>query len=605
MTQPAPEPRIEDYALIGDCHTAALVGRDGSIDWLCLPRFDSPACFAALLGTPENGRWRIAPAGDIADTHRSYRGETLILETTFRTRAGAVKLIDFMPLGGPAPSIVRIVEGLEGEVEMAMELAIRFDYGRLVPWVTRGDGGALNAVAGPHRLTLRTPLTHRGEELKTLATFTVRSGQRIPLTVTYSTSFLGAEPGPDPEQALQATEEEWREWASRCNYEGPWREAVIRSLITLKSLTYAPTGGIVAAPTSSLPEARGGLRNWDYRFCWLRDATFLLLSLMQAGYAEEADAWRNWLIRAVAGHPSQLQPLYTVLGDPRLDEWEVPWLTGFGGQGPVRIGNAAFSQLQLDCFGEVIDALHHARRIGLGPLDAAWDLQCALLDHLTAMAGQPDRGIWEVRGPKQHFTHSQVMMWTAFDRGVAAVEHFGFDGPVEAWRAERERLREVICRDCFDEQMGAFVQSRQSKVLDAATLLIPLVGFLPADDPRMVGTVAAIERRLMTNGFVRRYDTLQTDDGLPPGEGVFLPCSFWFADNLVLQGRREEGEEIFSRLLRLCNDVGLMAEEYDVAGRAQLGNFPQALSHVALVGTAYNLFQSHGPATERPKRGKG
>ena len=595
--------KIEDYALIGDCHAAALVNRNGSIDWLCLPRFDSPACFAALLGKSENGCWRIAPKGEVRESWRHYRGETLILETEFRTASGAVRLIDFMPMGAPDRSIHRIVEGIAGEVEMAMELVVRFDYGRLIPWVQRGEDNLWTAVAGPHRLTLHTPISHRGENLKTIAEFTVKAGERIPFILSYSASFREQRSAAVLEDDLRRTDECWTAWASRCTYDGAWREAVVRSLITLKALTYAPTGGSVAAPTTSLPEVAGGSRNWDYRYCWLRDATFMLLALLRAGYVEEADAWREWLVRAVAGHPSQLQPLYSVLGDPRLDEWQVPWLAGFGGAGPVRVGNAAFGQLQLDAFGEVLDALHHARRTQLSPLDASWDLQRALLDYMTGLTDQPDRGIWEMRGPKQFFTHSRVMMWAAFDRGVAAVEHFGLPGSLDEWRRHRTKLHDEICRDHFDEEIGAFVQAKGSKNLDAATLVMPFVGFLPASDPRMVGTVEAICRDLVHDGFVRRYDTSTTDDGLPSGEGVFLPCSFWLADNLILQGRRGEGEAIFERMLSLRNDVGLLAEEYDVKRGTLLGNFPQGLSHLALIGTAYNLYEAAGPATERPKRG--
>ena len=595
--------KIEDYALIGDCHAAALVNRNGSIDWLCLPRFDSPACFAALLGESENGCWRIAPKGEVHESWRHYRGETLILETEFRTATGAVRLIDFMPMGASDRSIHRMIEGIAGEVEMAMELVVRFDYGRLIPWVQRGEDNLWTAVAGPHRLTLHTPISHRGENLKTIAEFTVKAGERIPFTLSYSTSFREQRSAPVLEDDLRRTDERWTAWASRCTYDGAWREAVVRSLITLKALTYAPTGGSVAAPTTSLPEVAGGSRNWDYRYCWLRDATFMLLALLRAGYVEEADAWREWLVRAVAGHPSQLQPLYSVLGDPRLDEWQVPWLAGFGGAGPVRVGNAAFGQLQLDAFGEVLDALHHARRTQLSALDASWDLQRALLDYMTGLTDQPDRGIWEMRGPKQFFTHSRVMMWAAFDRGVAAVEHFGLPGSLDDWRRHRARLHDEICRDHFDEEIGAFVQAKGSKNLDAATLVMPFVGFLPASDPRMVGTVEAIRRDLVHDGFVRRYDTSTTDDGLPSGEGVFLPCSFWLADNLILQGRRAEGEAIFERMLSLRNDVGLLAEEYDVKRGVLLGNFPQGLSHLALIGTAYNLYEAAGPATERPKRG--
>ncbi len=595
---------IEDYALIGDCHTAALVHRNGAIEWLCLPQFDSPACFASLLGDSGNGQWRIAPADESAETRRAYREDTLILETEFRAVGGAVRVIDYMPLGEPGSSIVRLVEGLEGEVEMAMGLTIRYDYGRLIPWVSRQANGALTAVAGPHRLSLHTPVEHFGEDLETKSKFTVRAGERLPFTLAYSLSYEEGPPVPDPERALRHTQQWWQAWAARCTYSGPWREAVVRSLLTLKALTFEPTGGIVAAPTTSLPESRGGNRNWDYRFCWLRDATFTLLSLLKAGYVEEADAWRDWVVRAAAGHPAQLQPLYSIVGDSRLDEWEVPWLAGFGDAAPVRVGNAASAQLQLDIFGEVLDALHHARRMDLSSTHASWGLQRVLLDHLSELIDQPDRGIWEVRGPEQYFTHSRVMMWVAFDRGVAAADHFGMEGPVAEWRRLRDWLHEDICQNHFDAEIGAFVQARGSKNLDSATLLIPMVGFLPASDPRVIGTVEAIQRDLMVDGFVCRYNNATTDDGLRSAEGAFLPCSFWLADNLAMQGRHDEARELFQRLLALRNDVGLLAEEYDVEGGFMLGNFPQALSHLALIDTAFNLFESTGPATERPKRAK-
>jgi len=497
-------------------------------------------------------------------------------------------------------TLVRLVVGLEGEVDLQMKLVIRFDYGRLVPWVSRNDGELL-AVGGSDLVVLRTPVAHEGRDLTTCADFPVRAGEEIPFTLSRGASHRAAPAGIDAQAALAQTERYWCEWAGRCNYEGEWRDNVVRSLITLKALTYAPTGGMVAAPTTSLPEQPGGNRNWDYRFCWLRDATFVLLSLMQAGYREEADSWRAWLVRAVAGLPSQLQPIYNVLGDRRIDEWCVPWLPGYDGATPVRIGNDAYSQLQLDTFGEVIDALHHARRRDLPGGDTSWPLQRALLEHLETLLESTDRGIWEVRGPEQHFTYSKVMMWVAFDRAVSAVKNFGLEGSIEHWRTIRDRLHAEICDKAFDPELGSFVQAYGSKQLDASTLLIPHVGFLPPDDPRVRGTLAAIDKHLVRDGFVHRYDTRTTEDGLPPGEGVFLACTCWLADNLVLQGRRAEARAIFERVLSVCNDVGLLAEEYDVAGRRQLGNFPQGLSHLALIGTAYNLREPQGPAKERTK----
>lgn len=597
-----PERRIEDYAVIGDSHSAALVGRDGSIDWLCLPRFDSPACFAALLGTAENGRWQIRPSVPVRKVERRYRGETLVLETDFICDSGRVRVTDFMPMEGPTSSVVRLVTGLSGRVPLRMELAIRFDYGRLVPWVSRDDGSLL-AVAGPHLLALRTPVPHHGEKLTTVAEVTLAEGETLPFCLTYGASFNPLPAEVDPEAALQRTEDFWRDWASQCDVQGPWREAVVRSLITLKAMTYAPSGGIVAALTTSLPEQPGGTRNWDYRCCWLRDATFTLLSLMAGGYREEAAAWRHWVVRAIAGKASQMQPLYSILGENRLDEWEVPWLDGFAGSRPVRIGNAAFGQLQLDTFGEVLDALHHARRNGIDPSEASWDLQKSLLEYLTGMLDQPDHGIWEVRGEPQHFTHSKVMSWVALDRAVSAVETFDLEGPAEHWRRLRDQLHREICAQAFDRERNAFVQAYGSKALDASSLLFPLVGFLPARDPRMLGTVEAIERELMVGGLVRRYDSADGHDGLPPGEGQFLACSFWLADNLVLQGRRAAGRRLFERLLSVRNDVGLLAEEYDVETGRQLGNFPQALSHLALVGTACSLSDRRGPAQERSRHG--
>jgi len=592
--------KIEDYALIGDCRTAALVGNDGSIDWLCLPHFDSAACFASLLGTAENGHWRIGPKGGATRVTRRYADETLILETEFETEHGRFRLTDFMPIETDEAEVVRIVHGLEGRVDVEMELVIRFDHGRRVPWVQRTQG-ELHAIAGPDLLVLRTPCEYCGKHLKTMAEFTIEAGETVPFVLTHGQSHKPPPRPTDAQEALDTTYRYWSKWAARCDYDGPWRDAVVRSLITLKALTFNPTGGIVAAPTTSLPEMPGGERNWDYRFCWVRDATFTLLTLMQAGYWEDAEAWRSWLVRAVAGLPAQLQPIYTIFGDQRLDEQVVPWLAGYKGAKPVRIGNAAFSQLQLDTYGEVLDALHHARRFDLTSCDVSWGMERAFLSHLETLLDTTDCGIWEVRGPPQHFTHSKVMMWVAFDRAVSAVEDFKLPGPVEHWRQLRDKLHDEICERAFNPKIGAFTQSYESDLLDAATLLIPLVGFLPPSDPRVKGTVEAIGQGLMEGGYVLRYDTRQTEDGLPPGEGVFLACSFWYADNLALVGRREEAVAMFERLLAVRNDVGLLPEQVEPLSGMMLGNFPQGLSHLALIDTAYNLLDKRGPAHQRKK----
>ena len=576
---------IEDYALIGDCHTAALVGRDGSIDWLCLPRFDADACFSALLGGPENGRWLLAPAATVRASRRRYRDGTLILETEFETDTGAVRIIDFMPLENERWDVVRIVEGLRGEVAMGMELVIRFDYGSIVPWVRRKDG-ALLATAGPHTLELHTAVETRGENMKTVAEFRVAAGERKTFTLNYRPSHLPAHPGVDPEEALSATETVWREWSERCVYQGRWYGAVMRSLITLKALIYAPTGGMVAAPTTSLPEQQGGTRNWDYRYCWLRDATFTLNALLVAGYHEEAIAWREWLLRAIAGSPDDLQTLYSVTGERRLQEYELAWLPGYRGAAPVRIGNAASTQFQLDIYGEVMDTLHLARAVDLEPEPAAWRIQLALLKLLETRWQQPDEGIWEVRGPRRHFTHSKVMAWVAFDRAIKDAEMYGLEGPVERWRQVRDAIHAQVCSSGYDAQRNTFVQSYDSPHLDASLLLIPLVGFLPPDDARVRGTIDAIARDLVVDGLVLRYSTDTHVDALPPGEGLFLPCSFWLVDCLVLTNRRAEAEALFERLLALSNDVGLFSEEYDTRGGHMLGNFPQALTHMALINTA-------------------
>ena len=590
--------RIEDYAVIADRQSIALVAKDGSLDWLCLPRFDSDACFAALLGTPDNGRWKIAPEGEVRAVRRRYRPGTLILETEFETPDGAVTLIDLMPIFGQGTDVVRIVAGQRGRVPMRMELLLRFGYGAIVPWVRAIEGG-IEAVAGPDALRLITPVMTHGEGLSTVAQFSVGAGERVPFVLTWSPSHL-----PDPgyvaaEQALTATEANWRAWSDQCTVTGPYREIVQRSLITLKGLTYQPTGGIVAAATTSLPERIGGMRNWDYRICWLRDATFTLYSLMNAGYFDEARDWTLWLLRAVAGDPSQLQILYGIAGERRLPEVELDWLPGYEGSRPVRVGNAASLQLQLDVYGEVMDALHLARRVGLAPTEAGWALQRTLMGYLEKIWQEPDEGIWEVRGPRRHFTHSKVMAWVAFDRAVKGVEQFGLEGPLERWRAVRDRIHESVCREGFDAGVGAFVQSYGSKEIDSSLLMLPLVGFLPATDPRVLGTVRAIERSLLRDGFVARYATHPAVDGLPPGEGAFLPCSFWLADNYALQGRTAEAVDMFERLSGLANDVGLLSEEYDPVTRRLVGNFPQAFTHVSLINTALNLTAPRGPAEQR------
>ena len=591
--------RIEDYGLIGDCETAALVSKDGSIDWLCWPRFDSGACFAALLGNSKNGRWRIAPAQAKSRITRRYRPATLILETTFTTADGEVTVIDFMPLREQASHLVRLVVGTRGTVAIRTELVIRFDYGQSVPWVKRTENGDLLAISGPDMVVLRTPVEMRGEQLTSVGEFTVSAGETIPFVLMYVQSHLPAPDPVDAEDALRQTQNFWEEWTSVHKSTGPYAPFVLRSLITLKALTYLPTGGIVAAPTTSLPEQLGGLRNWDYRFCWLRDATLTLLALMNSGYYDEACAWRDWLLRAAAGSPSQIQIMYGLAGDKRLAEWEVPWLAGYEGSRPVRIGNAAADQLQLDVFGEVLDAMHQARVGGLPPLADAWDFQRVLVSHLEEIWPLEDEGIWEVRGGRRHFTYSKMMAWVAFDRTIRSAEAFGLEGPIDHWRKLRARIHAEVCDKAFNPKIGAFMQSYGSEHLDASALLIPVVGFLPPSDPRVAGTVEAIERKLMTNGFVLRYDTDVTQDGLPPGEGAFLACSFWLADAYILLGRRDDARKLFERLLTLCNDLGLLSEEYDPAGKRLLGNFPQAFSHIALVITAHNLDRAEKPCEQR------
>jgi GH15 family glucan-1,4-alpha-glucosidase len=587
--------RIEDYALIGDCETAALVGRDGSIDLLCWPRFDSGACFAALLGAPEHGRWLIAPAGEIKSNQRRYQKDTLILETDFVTPDGAVTIIDFMPLRERHHDLVRVVCGRRGHVPMKMELSLRFDYGRSVPWVTSMDDGTLRAVAGPNMVGLRTSVPLKGEDLTTVSEFTVREGQRIPFVLSYRASHKELHRPFDPETALLQTQKFWQAWIARCTYKGPWREAVERSLITLKALTYRPTGGIVAAPTTSLPEQLGGKRNWDYRYCWLRDATLTLLILMDCGYYDEAAEWQNWLLRSVAGSPDQVQIMYGLAGERQLTEWEVSWLPGYEGAKPVRVGNAAADQLQLDIYGEVASALHHSREGNLPRNEPGMELEWTLLDHLEKIWQEPDEGIWEVRGPKQQFIHSKVMAWLAFDRAIKSCEQFGVTGPVERWRAVRSQIHEDVCRKGYDPELGSFVQAYGSKSLDASLLMIATSGFLPPSDPRFQGTVRAIEKHLKRNGFVMRYDSAEVNDGLPPGEGVFLACTFWLAESYALLGRHKDACKLMDELLSLQNDVGLLAEEYDLKEKRLVGNFPQAFSHIGLVNAALRLTDPRRP----------
>ena len=594
--------RIEDYAIIGNCQTAALVGRDGSVDWLCIPRFDSAACFAALLGTVEHGRWQVAPAVPVRAVRRHYRPGTLVLETEFETDEGVVVLTDCMPIETHA--LVRMVEGKRGAVPMRVELVLRLDYGSRIPWVRRQPDG-IRAIGGHDALRLWTPVALRGEDFRTLGDFTVAAGERVPFTLAWYHSHQPEPPARSPEGAIEETETWWRDWSERCQYEGDWEDPVVRSLITLKALTYAPTGGLVAAATTSLPEHLGGVRNWDYRYCWLRDATFALYALMTGGYMEEARAWREWLLRAVAGRPDHAQILYGVSGERLLPEWTLPWLPGYEGSAPVRIGNAASTQFQLDVYGEVVDTFHCARRSGLEPDDNAWRVERALVEYVESVWQEPDEGIWEVRGPRRAFTHSRVMAWVAVDRAVKAIEKFGLEGPGERWRKLRADIHEDVCRQGYDAGLGAFVQSYGAKLLDASLLMMPLVGFLPARDPRVVGTVEAIRRHLMTDGLVARYQTRPDVDGLPPGEGAFLACTFWLADNLALQGRQAEATELFERLLALRNDVGLLSEEYDPAARRLLGNFPQAMSHMSLINTARNLARQGGPAEHRADKHTG
>ncbi|MDG9713845.1 glycoside hydrolase family 15 protein [Streptomyces sp. DH10] len=594
------DPSIEDYALIGDEQTAALVGTDGSVDWLCLPRFDSAACFAKLLGDEDNGFWRIAPVGADRCTRRAYRRDTLVLDTEWETGQGAVRVTDLMPQRDQAPDLVRVVEGLDGEVTLHSVLKLRFDYGSIIPWVRRADGHRV-AVAGPDSTWLRSEPEVRswGEDFGTHAEFTVRKGEKVAFVLTWHPSHEERPPLVDPYESLRHSVEDWRAWAARCRYDGPYRDAVVRSLITLKALTYAPTGGIVAAATTSLPEEPGGVRNWDYRYCWLRDSTLTLGALLAAGYQEEAEAWRNWLLRAVAGDPADLQIMYGLAGERRLPEFELPWLSGFAGSAPVRIGNDAVKQLQLDVYGEVMDSLSLARISGLSAQPDVWALQTALMDFLRTHWQQPDEGLWEVRGGRRQFVHSKVMVWVAADRAVRTLErHPELDGDLDGWRALRDEVHREVCDKGYDPERNTFTQSYGSRELDAALLLIPRVGFLPPDDPRVIGTIDAVRKELDHGGLLHRYSPTDSDqaeiDGLPGSEGTFLVCSFWLADALHMTGRTQEARELFERLVGLANDVGLLSEEFDPVTGRQLGNFPQAFSHIGLVNTAMALFGEDG-----------
>jgi GH15 family glucan-1,4-alpha-glucosidase len=589
---------IEDYALIGDCRSAALVSRTGSIDWLCWPRFDSEACFAALLGSADHGRWLVGPR-DNARITRRYRPDTLILETYFETADGAAVLVDCMPFHGERSEIVRLVHGTRGRVKMHTELVLRFGYGAVVPWVTRLESGLLRAIAGPDMVVLRTPVHLKGKNFTTVGEFTVARGETVPFVLTYSRSHRPIPPPLDPTGAVDATERFWKEWSAKCRPAGEWSDAVRRSVITLKALTYAPTGGLVAAPTTSLPERIGGERNWDYRYCWLRDATLTLLGAMHAGYYEEAEAWREWLLRAVAGSPDQLQIMYGIAGERRLTEWIADWLPGYEHSAPVRIGNAAHTQLQLDMYGEIMDVHHQARRAGLSTSESGWDAQIKFLEHLARIWRKPDQGIWEMRGPAQHFTYSKVMAWVAFDRAIKSAENFGLEGLLDDWRKLRDEICDDVCTRAYDKKLGTFVQAYGSDQLDASLLLLPCVGFLPVADPRIAGTIKAIESKLLHDGLVMRYSTDQVEDALPPGEGAFLACSFWLVDVYTLQERLDEAETLFRRLVGLCNEVGLLSEEYDTSSKRLIGNFPQAFSHVALVNSAYNLTRVRKPVYQR------
>jgi GH15 family glucan-1,4-alpha-glucosidase len=598
--------KIEDYGVIGDCETAALVGRDGSIDWLCWPAFDSDACFAALLGTDKHGRWLIAPAEDVTKSSRRYLGDTLIIETRFETAEGVVTLTDFMPPRGEASDIVRLVRGVSGRVKLRMELVIRFGFGTDIPWVKRTEDGAMLAICGPDMTVLRTPVETRGEDMTTVSDFEVNAGDTVPFVLTYGPSHLDVPKSIDPARALKATEDFWSDWSSHCSYQGESRDLVMRSLITLKALTYAPTGGIVAAPTTSLPEKLGGARNWDYRFCWLRDATFTLLALMNSGYTEEASCWHSWLLRAVAGSPAEMQIMYGIRGQRRLLEWVADWLPGYEGAQPVRVGNAAHAQLQLDVYGELIDAFHQSRVAKLELDEGTWDLECKVLEHLADVWDQPDHGIWERRGDGAHYVSSKVMTWVAFDRGIKSAEKFGFEAPLDQWRSLRDTIHRDVCAKGFDPEQNTFVESYGSKLLDASILLLPAVGFLPPSDPRVKGTLAAIEKYMMRDGFVLRHDPRDIPpDERQPIEGAFLACTLWLADAHVLAGDIGKAQALFDRVVAVANDLGLLAEEFDSIARRQTGNFPQALTHIALINTAHNLNDAkkpvQKPAVQRSK----
>jgi GH15 family glucan-1,4-alpha-glucosidase len=592
--------RIEDYALIGDCETAALVGIDGSIDWLCWPAFDSDACFAAILGNEQHGRWLLTPADEIKKTTRRYHGDTLILETRFETAGGTVALIDFMPPRGEASDIIRLVRGVSGRVKIRMELVIRFGFGTDIPWVKKSkDGTGLLAICGQDMAVLRTPVETRGEHMTSVADFEVSEGETVPFVMTYGPSHLEVPAAIDPARALRETEEYWREWSGRCTYQGDARDLVMRSLITLKALTFAPTGGIVAAPTTSLPEKLGGARNWDYRFCWVRDAAFTLRVLMNSGYTEEAAAWHNWLLRAVAGAPAHMQIMYGIMGQRRLLEWDADWLPGYEGARPVRIGNAAHAQLQLDVYGELMDAFHQARVADLELDETTWDVECKVLEHLEEVWHLPDCGIWERRGDGKHYVSSKVMTWVAFDRAIKSAEKFSFEGPLDRWKNLRDTIHRDVCEKGFDREQNTFVESYGSQLLDASVLLLSGVGFLPADDPRMRGTVAAVEKHMMRDGFVLRHDPREVSEEEQPIEGAFLACSFWLANAYVRSGEIDKGRELFDRVVAVANDVGLLAEEYDSDARRQTGNFPQALTHITLIYTAQKLYDAEKRAQQR------
>jgi GH15 family glucan-1,4-alpha-glucosidase len=592
--------RIEDYALIGDCLSGALVGLDGSIDWLCLPRFDSAAMFAALLGDDSHGRWRIAPAGDSVRVRRRYVGESLVLETRFETPTGSCRLVDAMLLGTPDPDLVRIVEGVSGSVELEMDLTIRFDYGSIVPWLRRSGDRSFHAIGGPDAVEFISPVDIENRDFHTRARFTVSQGERLPFLLAWHPSHRDVHNEIDDlVLAVERTTREWESWASRCTVTGQGRDGILRSLLCLKALTYRPTGGIVAAPTTSLPERIGGSRNWDYRYCWVRDATYTLYALLLTGYRDEATAWVDWLVRAVAGTPSEVNIMYGLAGERRLPEIELEWLPGYEASRPVRTGNAACEQRQLDIFGELMDTAWLALKSGIPLSSTSWAVFRNLIEHLQTIWDQPDEGIWEVRGPRKHFTHSKIMAWVAFDRALKIAGRAGLEAPTDEWTAVRDRIRTEVCDKGFHRGKNAFTQAYGEETLDASLLMLPLVGFLPIDDPRVAGTIAAIERELLVDGLVRRYDTRRTDDGLDQSEGVFLPCSFWLVDAYVLQGRHEEARQLFERLVGLQNDVGLLSEEYDPVGRRLVGNFPQAFSHIAYVNSAFHFYTDVSPARER------